>query len=76
MRRAVLAALGFLALASAMGCASGAVGRARVAEQQQDYDRAVVEYTQALKERPDDKEARLALDRATVDARRRSSGAL
>ncbi|HZA36545.1 MAG TPA: secretin N-terminal domain-containing protein [Vicinamibacterales bacterium] len=68
MRRAVLAALGLLTLASAMGCASGAAGRARVAEQQQDYDRAVVEYTQALKERPEDKEARLALDRARVRA--------
>jgi general secretion pathway protein D len=64
----MLAALGLLALASAMGCASGAVGRARVAEQQQDYDRAVVEYTQALKEHPADKEARLALDRARVRA--------
>ena len=64
----MLAALGPLALASAMGCASGAVGRARVAEQQQDYDRAVVEYTQALKEHPADKEARLALDRARVRA--------
>ena len=51
-----------------MGCASGAVGRARVAEQQQDYDRAVVEYTQALKERPEDKDARLALDRARIRA--------
>ncbi len=39
-----------------------------MAEQQQDYDRAVVEYTQALKERPEDKEARLALDRARVRA--------
>jgi general secretion pathway protein D len=64
----MLAALGLLSLASAMGCASGAVGRARVAEQQQDYDRAVVEYTQALKEHPADKEARLALDRARVRA--------
>jgi general secretion pathway protein D len=68
MGRTLLAALGLLALASAMGCASGAVGRARVAEQQQDYDRAVVEYTQALKEHPADKEARLALDRARVRA--------
>ena len=39
-----------------------------MAEQQQDYDRAVVEYTQALKEHPADKEARLALDRARVRA--------
>ncbi len=68
MRRTLLAALGVLALASVAGCASGAVGRARVAEQQQDYDRAVVEYTQALKERPEDKDARLALDRARIRA--------
>jgi general secretion pathway protein D len=68
MRRTLLAALGLLALAFAAGCASGALGRARVAEQQQDYDRAVVEYTQALKERPTDKDARLALDRARMRA--------
>ena len=42
-----------LALASVSACASGAFERAALAEQQQDYDRAVVEYTQALKERPE-----------------------
>src|SRR5215218_10422337 len=68
MRRAMLAALGLLALASITGCATGALGRARVAEQQQDYDRAVVEYTQVLKEHPADKNARYALDRSRVRA--------
>jgi general secretion pathway protein D len=68
MRQSLRAVLGILALASVTGCASGALGRARLAEQQQDYDRAVVEYTQAVKERPADKEARLALDRARVRA--------
>jgi general secretion pathway protein D len=68
MRGTILAVLGVLALGPVAGCASGAVGRARAAEQQQDYDRAVVEYTQAVKERPADKEARLALDRARLRA--------
>ncbi len=38
------------------------------AEQQQDYDRAVVEYTEALRQHPGDREARLALDRAKLRA--------
>ena len=38
------------------------------AERGQDYDRAVVEYTKAVRDRPDDKTARLALDRARLRA--------
>ena len=72
MRRTLLAVLGVLALASVAGCASGAVGRARVAEQQQDYDRAVVEYTQALKERPEDKDA-TTRSRSRQDSARRKT---
>jgi general secretion pathway protein D len=51
------------------GCAAtGALRRGETAEHRQDYDLAVVEYTKALRLRPDDAEARLALDRAKVRA--------
>ena len=52
-----------------IGCASAANLRtAQSAEQQEDYDLAVVAYTKALKDRPDDKNIRLALDRARLRA--------
>src|SRR5439155_1003239 len=38
------------------------------AEQQQDYDRAVVEYTKAVRLHPDDPDARLGLERAKLRA--------
>ncbi|HEX2344001.1 MAG TPA: hypothetical protein VHI98_26255, partial [Vicinamibacterales bacterium] len=38
------------------------------AERFDDYDRAVVEYTKAVREKPDDRNARLALDRAKLKA--------
>jgi general secretion pathway protein D len=38
------------------------------AERAQDYDRAVVEYTKAVREKPDDRGARLALDRSRLRA--------
>jgi general secretion pathway protein D len=67
--RAATRAAAAFTLALGVACASGgAFSRAKLAEQQQDYDRAVVEYALAVKERPDDKEARLALDRAKVRA--------
>jgi general secretion pathway protein D len=69
IRRAVLAVAAVSALGGLAACASsGALGQARLAEQQQDYDRAVVEYTRAVKERPGDKSAKLALERARVRA--------
>ncbi len=53
----------------AAGCATGqALKRGREAERADDYDRAVVEYTQALRESPDNKEARMSLDRAKLRA--------
>src|SRR2546426_5408976 len=53
----------------AAGCASsGALRRGRDAEQRQDYDVAVVEYTKAVRLHPDDANARLALDRAKLRA--------
>src|ERR1700736_1068301 len=59
-----------VALAMALaGCAtSGALGTARRAELQQDYDRAVVEYSRGLKLDPDSADARTGLQRATVRA--------
>ena len=68
-RRALAAALLLVVLAlGAAGCASRALSNGRMAERAEDYDRAVVEYTQALREDPDDQEARLALDRAKLRA--------
>jgi general secretion pathway protein D len=51
------------------GCAStAALRRGRDAEQRQDYDRAVAEYTQVLRLSPENTDARLALDRARLRA--------
>jgi general secretion pathway protein D len=58
------------ALAAAVaGCASsGAADRALQAERQQDWDRAVVEYTNIVREEPQNQNARLALERAKLRA--------
>jgi general secretion pathway protein D len=62
-----LVALAASALLSA--CASSGAFRAgQQAEQLQDYDRAVVEFTKAVKEHPENRDARLSLDRAKVRA--------
>jgi general secretion pathway protein D len=51
------------------GCASsGALRRGRDAERRRDYDAAVIEYTKAVRLKPDDMNARLALDRAKLRA--------
>ena len=62
--------LGVSLLAVAVsGCAaSAALREGRAAEQRQDYDRAVVEYTRAVRLRPGDVNARLALERAKLRA--------
>ena len=53
----------------AAGCATGAAMRTgQEAERRQDYDRAVVEYTNVLRARPNDVNARVALDRAKLRA--------
>jgi general secretion pathway protein D len=53
----------------ASSCAtSSALRRGQDAERRQDYDRAVVEYSGALKRRPDDANVRLALERAKLRA--------
>src|SRR5829696_9059004 len=56
-------------LVVAAGCAStGPIKRGTDAEQRQDYDVAVAEYTNALRAHPDDANARLALDRVKLRA--------
>ncbi|HEY7789833.1 MAG TPA: hypothetical protein VIC33_04935, partial [Vicinamibacterales bacterium] len=52
------------------GCAAATVAtrQGRQAEQRQDYDRAVVEYTKALRLDPGDAHVRLALERAKLRA--------
>ena len=63
-----LAPLLALTLAVA-GCATSAAMRDGVrAEQSQDYDLAIVEYTKALQANPDNRDARFALDRAKLRA--------
>jgi len=53
--------------AALSGCAtSAAFHRGRDAEQRQDYDRAVVEYTRALQLAPGNTDARLGLERARL----------
>jgi len=57
-----------LVLASSLaGCATGTAMRSgQTAEQVQDYDRAIVEYTKVLRRQPDNRAARQALDRAKL----------
>jgi general secretion pathway protein D len=63
-----MAALVALTLVAA-GCAtSGAVRRGREAEDRQEYDFAVAEYAKALRQKPDDIDVRMALDRAKLRA--------
>jgi general secretion pathway protein D len=51
------------------GCATSSAYRAgQRAENAQDYDRAVVEYTKTVRANPDNRTAQLALDRARVRA--------
>jgi general secretion pathway protein D len=62
----------WLALAVALsvgGCAaSSALRQGRDAERRQDYDRAVVEYTRAVRLNPDNIDARVALERTKLRA--------
>jgi general secretion pathway protein D len=65
--RLVLAVCAAAGIASA--CATSAALRAgEKAEELKDYDRAVVEYTNALRANPEDLNVRLALDRAKLRA--------
>jgi general secretion pathway protein D len=56
-----------LALVISTACAtSTALRNGRSAEQNQDYDRAIVEYTKVLRNEPDNRVARQALERARL----------
>ena len=51
------------------GCAASSARRAaQLAESQQDFDRAVVEYTKLLQQKPNDRTARVALEQARLRA--------
>ena len=71
-RRATFTAAGLgaagLCLILAAGCATTARDRARTAELAENFDEAVIEYTRALEERPDDRTLRRDLDRARLRA--------
>jgi general secretion pathway protein D len=67
--KAALAAGSLLLALAGAGCASAAANRlGRDAEFRQDYDRAVVEYTKALRLSPNDASAREGLQRAKARA--------
>jgi general secretion pathway protein D len=54
---------------AATGCATNAAIRdARLAEAQQDFDRAVIEYAKAVRAHPDDRNARASLEQAKLRA--------
>ena len=57
-----------LALAAGACATGGSLDQGRQAERVQDWDRAVVEYTAAVRQRPQDQDARLALERAKLRA--------
>jgi general secretion pathway protein D len=70
-RSRVLAAVAILVAAVVAVClgscaTSGAMRDAQRAEVQQDYDRAIIEYSKVLRHEPDNRAARQALDRAKL----------
>ena len=68
LSRTSLAFIGVLTLLLSGCAASTAFHHGRDAEERQDYDRAVVEYQNALRLHPGDTDSRLALDRAKLRA--------
>jgi general secretion pathway protein D len=64
--RSLAASLALALLAA--GCVTTGMRLGQLAERDQDFDRAVVEYTKVLKDHPDNREARLSLDRAKLRA--------
>ncbi len=68
-RRRVCLTGALLAALLASSCAStSTLAQAQMAEQQQDYDLAVAQYTKAARAKPSDRGIRLALDRAKLRA--------
>ena len=70
--RRIPAAAGLIAagfcLVLAAGCATTARDRARTAELAENFDEAVIEYTRALQDRPDDRTLQRDLERARLRA--------
>ena len=67
MRRAALLLVLAIGVTAGAACATTTALRSgQRAEQLQDYDLAVAEYTRALRQNPENREARLALDRARL----------
>jgi general secretion pathway protein D len=66
-RRAALVIVAILTITTACATSSG-MRRGRQAEQAQDFDRAVVEYTKLARANPSNAEARLALQRVRLRA--------
>lgn len=63
------AAIALVALALSAACATaGGMRQARAAEQSQDYDLAVAQYSRLVRTQPENREARLGLDRAKLRA--------
>lgn len=60
----IVAAAGLIAA----GCATSSLRQAQQADELRDYDVAVAQYTRALREQPDSKDAQLGLDRARLRA--------
>ncbi|MCY4026468.1 MAG: hypothetical protein OXH75_09180, partial [Acidobacteria bacterium] len=68
-RAACASAVLLLAALAAAGCGTSAAFRtAQQAELRNDFDRAVIEYGRAVEERPNDRQAQLALNRAKLRA--------
>jgi general secretion pathway protein D len=64
--RSTLVIVALVALGS--GCATSALKLGKSAELRQDYDQAVVDYTNALRKHPNDRAARQGLERSKVRA--------
>ena len=68
-RAARMTGVALAAAALTAGCATtSGLRQAEQAERHQDWDRAVVEYTAAVRAHPEDQDARLALERAKLRA--------
>ena len=69
VRRRLTPLLALLLVSALTGCAARtAMHAGQAAERQEDYDRAVLEYRRVVQEHPDDLDARLALERASLRA--------
>jgi general secretion pathway protein D len=62
----LVGAIVIVAAVALAACAPAALRTGRQAEHFQDYDRAIVEYTKVVRARPDNKEARAALERVRL----------